>query len=185
MSATRDFILSQIRLNKPEGSLEPDMELIKGFDLYGIQEFINNLRSVNAEVTEVASYEEAINEIFVIGEDFNRASLLEGVANCDCEDNFIVDTLVARGEFGVAENGAIWVTEANVPSRQVLFSADKVILILSKDSIVGNMHQAMGKINLASQGYGVFVAGPSKTADIEQSLVIGAHGPKSLWVVMY
>ncbi len=46
------------------------------------------------------------------------------------------------------------------------------------------MHEAMLEIENFNEGYGVFISGPSKTADIEQSLVIGAQGPLSLTVFL-
>ena len=45
------------------------------------------------------------------------------------------------------------------------------------------MHEAYENIDFTNAGYGAFVSGPSKTADIEQALVIGAHGPKSGYVI--
>ena len=94
------------------------------------------------------------------------------------------DLTVLKGEFGVAENGAIWVPEANLVVRISAFITQHLVLILSKDSLFENMHQAYARLELAKTNYGVFIAGPSKTGDIEQVLVIGAHGPRSLMVVI-
>jgi L-lactate dehydrogenase complex protein LldG len=94
-----------------------------------------------------------------------------------------VDWAVMPGEFGVAENGAIWVTDADVKHRAVYFIVQHLALVLPAGQIVHNMHEAYALATVGSSSLGVFISGPSKTADIEQSLVIGAHGPRSLTVV--
>ncbi|KEO75712.1 LutC/YkgG family protein [Anditalea andensis] len=91
---------------------------------------------------------------------------------------------VVEGQFGVAENGAIWLDEENLEFRILPFITEHLVILLDKKKLVGNMHQAYAKIGNTKSGFGLFTAGPSKTADIEQSLVIGAHGAKSLKIVM-
>jgi L-lactate dehydrogenase complex protein LldG len=94
-----------------------------------------------------------------------------------------VDLAVLRGELGVAENGAVWVPEANMLHRALPMIAQHLALVLDHQSIVATMHQAYAAVQHPGS-YGVFIAGPSKTADIEQSLVIGAHGARSLVVLL-
>lgn len=95
-----------------------------------------------------------------------------------------LDLVVGAGEIGVAENAAVWVSAPAVADRAALFLAEHVALVLEADALVDNLHQAYERIDVAAGCFGVFVSGPSKTADIEQSLVIGAHGPRSLTVFL-
>jgi L-lactate dehydrogenase complex protein LldG len=95
-----------------------------------------------------------------------------------------IDVAVMPGEFAVAENGAIWVTSRGVAHRVIYFIAQHLVLVVPRAKIIDNMHQAYERLSFEGQGYGLFIAGPSKTADIEQSLVIGAHGPRSLTVLL-
>ncbi len=88
---------------------------------------------------------------------------------------------VLQGQSGVAENGAIWMDESNFTLRALPFISLNLAVIIAEESIVGNMHEAYQTLTMRT-GFGSFIAGPSKTADIEQSLVIGAHGPKSMLV---
>ncbi|USQ04140.1 LutC/YkgG family protein [Aquirufa antheringensis] len=93
-----------------------------------------------------------------------------------------VEVLEIDGEFGVAENGAIWLTEEAMPHRVAPFICQHLVINVSK--IVPNMHAAYADLKKPNSSFGLFLAGPSKTADIEQSLVIGAHGARSLTVVI-
>jgi L-lactate dehydrogenase complex protein LldG len=93
-----------------------------------------------------------------------------------------LNSVIIRGTIAVAENGSVWVTESNMVNRVLPFICEHLIIIVDKANIVANMHEAYKRITIDEEGYGVFIAGPSKTADIEQSLVVGAHGPLSLQV---
>ncbi|NJB86286.1 L-lactate dehydrogenase complex protein LldG [Lewinella marina] len=95
-----------------------------------------------------------------------------------------VDVAVLSARLGVAENGALWVSEEEAVHRVMPFITQHLVLVLEREQLVGTMHQAYRRIDIAATGFGVFIAGPSKTADIEQSLVIGAHGPRSLAVCL-
>lgn len=90
-----------------------------------------------------------------------------------------VDITLIKGQFGVAENGAVWITENTSAHRASLFICQHLVILLPIKDLVDNMHQAYARIGAFGPGFGVFVSGPSKTADIEQSLVIGAHGARS------
>ncbi len=95
-----------------------------------------------------------------------------------------IEVAVIYSFLGVAENGAVWISEKEMQCRVLPFITEHLIILLHESDIVENMHQAYGKIDLRETGFGVFVGGPSKTADIEQSLVVGAQGTRSHTVVI-
>ena len=105
-------------------------------------------------------------------------------AGADVQTMARLDVLVCPGELGVAENGAVWLGESAMGPRAAPFLTQHLVLVLDRSAIVADMHAAYDRLDVAREGYGVFVAGPSKTADIEQMLVIGAHGPRSLTVLL-
>ena len=96
-----------------------------------------------------------------------------------------VDFTYIKGSVAVAENGAVWLYESQMINRLLPFICQHLILVIDKENIVATMHQAYQQIDTNKEGFGVFIAGPSKTADIEQSLVIGAHGARSLIVYLF
>lgn len=96
-----------------------------------------------------------------------------------------VHTAVLRAEFGVCENGAVWLSESQLgPHRVLPFIAEHLVILLQKSDLVATLHQAYERIGQLQGGFGLFLAGPSKTADIEQCLVIGAHGARSATVFL-
>ncbi len=94
-----------------------------------------------------------------------------------------LDFVIYPGQFAVAENGAVWVTDQNLKHRVVFFITQYLVLVVSAKDVVHNMHQAYARVSAGSNpapNFGLFLSGPSKTADIEQSLVIGAHGCRQM-----
>jgi len=95
-----------------------------------------------------------------------------------------VDLAILEGVFGVSENGSVWISEEQFPIRVLPFITNDLVIVLSKTALCENMHEAYKKLANRDKSFGLFLSGPSKTADIEQCLVIGAQGAMSLTIVL-
>ena len=94
------------------------------------------------------------------------------------------DVGIVRGEVGVAENGCIWIPQT-MKEKAVLFISEYLVIVLEKDKVVNNMHEAYARIEMDPKyNFGTFISGPSKTADIEQALVMGAQAARGVTVVL-
>lgn len=184
--SSREDILNSIReIERVKKSLPdlPDYRL--GDDLVELftQAIISNKGEVmNREEFEIWLEASDFQQIISLPASFQSYSTLDLPENPHQLDN--LQLAILEAQFGVAENGAMWLDDTQLPHRVLPFITEHLVVLLSKEKLVDTMHQAYERIGDRYSGFGLFVAGPSKTADIEQSLVIGAHGAKSLRVVL-
>lgn len=193
-TSARESILDRIRTRHVDAPPLPDVELDRVVEFEDpFAKFEEMLGMVGGQVHRVQTADEVrpiLAEIPVFAEARRVVSLVpeavQGTVNLDgMTDPHELSTLdwtIARGEFMVAENGAIWVDGNSLPHRVLLFIAQYLAVVVPAAEIVSNMHQAYERIDGFSSSFGIFVSGPSKTADIEQSLVLGAHGCRKLQV---
>jgi L-lactate dehydrogenase complex protein LldG len=95
-----------------------------------------------------------------------------------------VDVGVVRSPLGVAEAGAVWLTQTELVVNALAVLSQHLVVLLDPAMIVDTMHNAYGQIDLTASPYGVFLAGPSATGDIEGVIIHGAQGARSLTVLL-
>ena len=88
-----------------------------------------------------------------------------------------------HSKLAVAENGAVWLPCKG--DRRELFACEHLRVAVNAADVVDTMHDAVERVSLEGYEFGVFVSGPSKTADIEQALVLGAHGAMKATIYIY
>jgi L-lactate dehydrogenase complex protein LldG len=188
MSA-REKTLNAIGTNKPTFVDLPvvDLQQVTNYDDL-LAKFTATLQSIGGQVLELAD----INQLqLLINEELATGHTVLNAINGGNDDlNNAQDAITLepvykafiKASIGVAENGAVWIKESQMINRLLPFICQHLVVVLEKDKIVSTMHHAYQQLNMFEEGFGVFIAGPSKTADIEQSLVIGAHGARSMTV---
>lgn len=191
MMSSKAKILSAIKESKPASTDLPfiDISAVISYDDLTDQ-FKKVLGAIGGQCIEVSGKDEAVAvaeaELSKVKNGVNTLTGYdERLPLMNASELAATDFAVIGGTIAVAENGAIWVSETQMVNRILPFIAQQLIIVIEKKDITATMHQVYQKINVAETGFGAFIAGPSKTADIEQSLVIGAHGPAGLKVILY
>lgn len=193
MPQSKEEILKAIRENMPEPAELPSLDQTwQQFD-DPIDHFCEMVQAVGGVAHQVDGFAEAEKilkqtDCFVQAKKISSLvdqlplSTFDAAAIDDPHRLDDLDLVILPGSFGVAENGAIWIDGRLMPHRVMPFIAQHVMFTVPRSQIVHNLHQGYRKLNLKERQFGLFVSGPSKTADIEQSLVIGAHGARSTTV---
>ena len=171
----------------------PDLSDIKAITYPDpLLQFINMTRSVGGNAIEVEPGRDInvlIRELYPDAKEIasNLAEITIATRNPDevgrARDLNGTDVGVIRGLFGVAENACIWIPQT-MKEKAVMFISENLIILLKKTEIVNNMHEAYKRVEFNDYGYGTFISGPSKTADIAQVLVMGAQAARSATVLL-
>ena len=191
--SSRDNILKSIREHTGTRYEMPDLNAVNPIAYPDkVMQFSEIMKQVGGEAVLLKENENINDVILSMNPDASRiASVLPGITCATFNPDDLsspaelngTDVAVIKGRLGVAENGAVWV-EQDVKHRALYFISEKLVILLEKQKLVNNMEEAYRQINIGQDGFGTFISGPSKTADIEQALVFGAHGAKGVTVVL-
>ena len=189
----KEDILSKYRSNIKQRFDMPDLTDIQGITYPDpLVQFISMTESVGGKVVEVEPGQDInvlIKELYPEAKEIasNLPEITIATRNPDtCGSPQALngtDVGVVRGVFGVAENACVWIPQT-MKEKAVCFISENLVILLDKKQIVNNMHEAYKRIEFNDYGYGTFISGPSKTADIAQVLVMGAQAARSATVLL-
>lgn len=192
--SSKEQILQKIKNSQPNIVADlPNLNILGSDQFEVLDTYKTVLKNIGGDFIEVANYNEIIDflqhnyalerRIITTVPELSEVAVLDW-KNEDPHLLQNVELTIIKAHFGVAENSALWVTDDILGQRVAPFIAQYLAIIVNKSDIVSTMHQAYERIGNQEYGFGTFIAGPSKTADIEQSLVLGAHGARGLIVFL-
>lgn len=190
--SSRDDILARLQQNAIKPEQRPEMNFQPLTFANPVEQFQKILQVAGANsilLEQGGDVNEAIRKAYP--EARTIASNLPGITCATLNPDLLedprelngTDVAVIRGEFGVLENGMVWVKQ-QTRHKALFFISEALVILLDRNRLVNNMHEAYAQPGFDNFGYGCFIAGPSKTADIEQALVIGAHGARAVTVIL-
>jgi L-lactate dehydrogenase complex protein LldG len=192
--SARDEILSALRAAVPAPVELPDVSRLRSIQYPDLHErFAQSVVEVGGRCLRVRGpLEEALRTVPEYAAARKVVSLVPGVDKANVDLASVVDPhelqdvdfCVLPAELGVAENGACWIVRHGGANRASAFLTQHLAIVVRADALVHNLHEAYERISIPSPGFGMWLSGPSKTADIEQALVIGAHGARSCTVLV-
>jgi L-lactate dehydrogenase complex protein LldG len=191
--SSKEDILANIRKNTRRSSDMPDLSKADGIHFPDtVAHFMEVSKAVGGDVYVMKDGEDVNNVIRTLYPDAQRiASNVEGVSIATVNPDKVdspqslndTDVTVVRGMLGVAENGCVWIPQ-QTREKAAYFIAEYLVILLKHDAVVDNMHEAYREITFNDYGFGTFISGPSKTADIEQALVKGAQSARGVTVIL-
>lgn len=193
--SNKEDILKKYRSNIHERFEMPDLSDITPITYKDpLSQFIEMSKNVGGNIIEVKENQDInalVKELYPDAKEIasNLSEITIATRNPDTIENAQAlngtDVGIIRGMFGVAENGCIWIPQ-QMKEKAVCFISENIIILLRKSQIVNNMHEAYKQIAFDSKydGYGTFISGPSKTADIAQVLVMGAQAARSVTILL-
>ena len=190
--SNKEDILNKYRANVRERYDMPDLSDIRAITYPDpLSQFISMSQSVGGKVVELAGRDinNLVHELYPEAKEIasNLPEVTIATRNPDTVESAQAlngtDVGIIRGVFGVAENGCIWIPQT-MKEKAVCFISENLVILLPKKEIVNNMHEAYRRLEFNDYGYGTFISGPSKTADIAQVLVMGAQAARSVTVVL-
>jgi len=165
-----------------------------------VQEFKNNLETIGGQVILCDTKSEIAIQVKLICESKNQNKLfcvdpvfkefLKENIDIDSDENSFneINIGLTGCEFLVAHLGSVLISSAQISGRRLNVFPETHIVIATQSQMTDYLDQALEKLQVKYKNKLPSlisnITGPSRTADIEKTLVMGMHGPKSLIVII-